>query len=89
MYLHILLLVCALHSTNCQYTTNNSILQLVAFLGDQINYNVSSNIGMRWSGHLGLRYKQDYNHIYGFSAKTELNSYMKIFATTLYFDDNL
>jgi hypothetical protein len=49
----------------------SSAVQLVAFMGDQINYDIHTNIGVRWSGHLGLRYIYNPEVIYGFSSSTD------------------
>eukprot|EP01032_Pedospumella_encystans_P020056 gene20056-22794_t len=44
-----------------QYTT-----QLLAFHGDQTNYDINSTVGLRWAGHLGIRYAHSAEDIYGF-----------------------
>jgi len=44
-----------------QFTT-----QLLAFHGDQTNYDINSTVGLRWAGHLGIRYAQSAEDIYGF-----------------------
>jgi hypothetical protein len=56
----------------------SSVAQLIAFHGDQINHNIETNIGMRWSGHLGIRFAEKSNNIFGFSAKTHYESLDKI-----------
>ena len=56
----------------------SSVVQLIAFHGDQINHSVQTNIGMRWSGHLGIRFAEKPDNIYGFSAKTDHESEIKM-----------
>lgn len=42
-------------------------VQLVAFHGDQWNYNITTTIGQRWAGHLGIRYRTNAIEIFGFN----------------------
>ena len=44
--------------------------QLIAFHGDQINYNIGNTVGQRWAGHLGVRYAQNSADIFGFNPSS-------------------
>lgn len=48
-------------------------VQLVAFHGDQWNYNITTTIGQRWAGHLGIRYQTNTFEIYGFNPASPTN----------------
>lgn len=49
----------------------SSTAQLVGFAGDQLNYDESAP-HFRWTGHVGLRYHQEPQTIYGFTPDTPL-----------------
>lgn len=54
--------------SNIQFTA-----QFVAFHGDQINYNTNNTVGQRWAGHLGVRFSQIPDEIFGFNPSSNEN----------------
>mmetsp|Transcript_42913 Transcript_42913/g.80055 ORF Transcript_42913/g.80055 Transcript_42913/m.80055 type:complete len:243 (+) Transcript_42913:25-753(+) len=57
-------------------------VQLVGFAGDQDNYNESA-LHMRWTGHVGLRFRALQDTVFGFTPDTALRSNMQALVSTL------
>mmetsp|Transcript_113006 Transcript_113006/g.292187 ORF Transcript_113006/g.292187 Transcript_113006/m.292187 type:complete len:251 (-) Transcript_113006:47-799(-) len=82
MLLHVLGFSSTVALTAQDWPPVKGVVQFVGFVGDQTNFNESAP-HMRWTGHLGLRFRNATESIYGFSPATPLRTDMGALVSAL------